>query len=253
VRVEERGAVSRSFAPTGKPSQLPPADGGEGHALDPRVGNAYCVVKRAGFAGPFLTMQLVEGDDRPFRHSRKQHVESVFGRRIDVEVEIKQRDDEMRILVEVIAAGLQEIAFDDLDLGDVVEGTPDVEKLDGGIDVFNRPAAVAADFDLLVEAADVALRYDGKSLERIEPDDAAPVVQRLIQCLKVRPGEKAAAEMHAAFENGPLHVANSLKHLVLDDEPGERASVDKFWKGGKFRLDGVRRLLPIFIAGAPLF
>src|SRR5579885_1391283 len=92
--------------------------------------NAERVDQRRGLAGPRAVVQLIEGDHRALRHARHEPLERAPRRLVEIEVQVQQRDDQMRIAIEVIRDRLERIALDQFDLRNVAERPVSVE--DGG-------------------------------------------------------------------------------------------------------------------------
>ena len=61
-----------------------------------------------------MVIQLVERDDRSFRKMTRDDFQAFFGRLVQVEIEIRQRNDGFRILFEVGAHPDGRGAFDQL-------------------------------------------------------------------------------------------------------------------------------------------
>src|SRR5438046_1916710 len=80
--------------------------------------DAESVNKRRSLAGPRTVVQLIERDDGALRHPRDESFDRAFRRLVEVEIQIQQRDDQVRILVEVLGNGTDRVALDELDLRD---------------------------------------------------------------------------------------------------------------------------------------
>src|SRR5262245_30812317 len=99
----------------------------EREAFELERADAERVEERHRLARPGAMVQLVERDDRALRHARDEPLDRALRRLVEIEVEIQQRDDQMRIALQVVGNRRQRIALDQLDLRDVAERAIEIE------------------------------------------------------------------------------------------------------------------------------
>lgn len=66
-------------------------------AFDAQICNAQRFQHGQGFAWPLTVVELVEDDRRALGHVRAQRLYGGLCRLVDVEIQIQQRDNEMRV------------------------------------------------------------------------------------------------------------------------------------------------------------
>src|SRR3954462_10092240 len=83
--------------------------------------DAEGVEQRRRLSRPGTMVQLVECDDGAPRHPSHELLDRAFRRLVEIEIEIEQRDDEVRIVLDVTRNGRQRVALDQFDFGNVAE------------------------------------------------------------------------------------------------------------------------------------
>src|SRR5205814_1770890 len=138
----------------------------ERKALELERSDSERVDQRRRLAGPRPVIELVEGNNGALRHARHEVLDRAPGRLVEIEIEVEQRHDEMRIAIEVLRDGLQSVASDQLDLRDMAERPVQIEDRGAPRDVVGGVGRQAAgDGTRVRRRPRVARRCADESLE----------------------------------------------------------------------------------------
>src|SRR5581483_6381181 len=174
----------------------------KGAPLERQRADAERVDERRRLAGPGAVVQLIEREHGALRHARHELLERAPRRLVEVEVEVQQRDDEVRIPLEVLRNRLLRVALDQFDLRNVPERAIAVENRGGARDVVGGIGREAAGDRMRVHRRRrIARTSADEAVEGVEPDHASNVVERLEDRAERGPGHQAAARKHAALDD----------------------------------------------------
>src|SRR5436190_22534346 len=68
------------------------------------------VEERSGLSRPGPVVQLIEREDGALRHPRREPLQRDLARLVEIEIEVEERHDQMRVPVDVIGNRFQRIA-----------------------------------------------------------------------------------------------------------------------------------------------
>src|SRR6185369_10634231 len=164
---------------------------------------------------------------------------------VDVEVEIRERNDRLRVPIQVLVNRLHRIALDQLVLLDVRNRTflfVVVEDLCKVFVVVLRHVVRADTDDLRLSVLRVDRR---KSLEGVEADDLAVVVERLVDSAQRLVQGEIASPANTELHDDAVDVDDLLVQLVDEQDLGKILTTDEQAEVAEQLVSGNRTLLEV--------
>jgi hypothetical protein len=156
----------------------------------------------------------------------RKFVQGRDGRFVDIEVQIEQRHQQVRIARQVVRNGDVRVSLDEVDLGDPREIAVLVELLHASAQFVGDVIGFREVSRRHIARAAVVRVHGREAFEGVEPDDRAAVVVGLERGRQLRPRHDAATVVDAAFHDAALHVQDLAEKLRLHQQPGELLPAD---------------------------